>query len=48
MKHLNSRRVIIYNDNMQLLKKINCGMIKSIEYALEELASISEILAIVR
>ena len=33
MKHLNNGRVIVYNNNMQLINKFNFGMVKSIEYA---------------
>ena len=48
MKYLNDGKVIVYNDNMQLINKFNFGMMKSIEYAQEAVAAISEIISIVR
>jgi len=48
IKYLNEERIVVLNDNMKLLNKINFGIVKSLEYAQEAATPISEILRIVR
>ena len=48
MKHLNGGRVIVYNDNIQLINKFNFRIVKSIEYGQEAAAAISKIILIMR
>ena len=47
-EYLNGGRIVVYNDNMKLLNKINFRMVKSLEYVQKVAALISEILRIVR
>ena len=46
--HLNGRWVVVHDDNMKLINKVNYGMNKAIEYAQDAAAPISKIITIIR
>ena len=47
-KHLNRGKVIVCNNNMKLLNKINYSMVKAIEFSQEAVSLASKILTIIR